>query len=208
MMIRNLFNELVRKPVGRRSFISYGKGPEGEEVMIDIREARRIPVATFLVLMGTLPVVMGLFSVIYGVDSLQVNSANCLSNGWYIVCFGVLCGSCLNRFLQTTVYGLVHPRFYSPLSARFFQSFFRKYPTLRFLEEGNGRIVHVRTANLLAHGIGGYIPLLLGFVTGDISLCYLSLLSVMCFLDEIRLVWRLRHCSGQALCSGQADDNH
>lgn len=68
------------------------------------------------------------------------------------------------------------------------------------------RIIHFRIANILAHWVCGYIPLLLGFIIGDISICYFGLLSIMFFFDETSLVWRLRRYSGQTLCSYKSDE--
>ena len=154
---------------GKGTLISYGRGPEGEEVMIDITEPKRINLKAIIAFIIILPVMMWLFSAIYGTDSLNVTSENYFSKGRYVVFSSVLCGILLNWLIQA--------------------------------------IVHFRIANILAHCVCGYIPLLLGFIIGDISICYFGLLSIMFFFDETSIVWRLRHYSGQALCRYKADEN-
>lgn len=73
-----------------RALISYGRGPEGEEVMIDITESRRINVTVIIAFLIILPLVMLLFSAIYGAESLKVTSANYFPKGWCIILVGLL----------------------------------------------------------------------------------------------------------------------
>lgn len=186
---------------GKGTLISYGRGPEGEEVMIDITEPKRINLKAIAVFIIILPVMMWLFSVIYGIDSLNVTSENYFSKGRYVIFASVLCGILLNWLIQAVVYIIINPRSYSK-----FAVIYNKHNyTVRLFYKGDMRIIHFRIANILAHCVCGYIPLLLGFIIGDISICYFGLLSIMFFFDETSIVWRLRHYSGKALCRYKAD---
>ena len=186
---------------GKGTLISYGRGPEGEEVMIDITEPKRINLKAIVAFIIILPVMMWLFSAIYGTESLNVTSENYFSKGRYVVFSSVLCGILLNWLIQAVVYIIINPRSYS----KFAVIHNKRNHTIRFFYKGDMRIVHFRIANILAHWICGYIPLLLGFIIGDISICYFGLLSIIFFFDETSLVWRLRRYSGQALCRYKAD---
>ena len=187
---------------GKGTLISYGRGSEGEEVMIDFTEPKRINLKAIVAFIIILPVMMWLFSVIYGVDSLNVTSENYFSKGRYVVFSSVLCGILLNWLIQAIVYIIINPRSYS----KFAVIHNKRNHTIRFFYNGDMRIVHFRIANILAHWICGYIPLLLGFIIGDISICYFGILSIMFFFDETSLVWRLRRYSGQTLCSYKSDE--
>lgn len=196
-------NELFhKKSVRRKALISYGRGPNGEEVMINITETKRINVKAAVAFIILLPVMMWLFSAIYGVDSLNVTSENYFSKARYIIFSSVLCGILLNWLIQAVVYIIINPRPYGKFSV----IHNKRNHTIRFFYKGEMRIIHFRIANILAHCVCGYIPLLLGFMTGDISICYLGFLSIMFFCDETSLVWRLRHYSGQTLCSYKSDE--
>ncbi len=186
---------------GKGTLISYGRGPEGEEVMIDITEPKRINLKAIVAFIIILPVMMWLFSAIYGTESLNVTSENYFSKGRYVVFSSVLCGILLNWLIQAVVYIIINPRSYS----KFAVIHNKRNHTIRFFYKGDMRIVHFRIANILAHWICGYIPLLLGFIIGDISICYFGLLSIIFFFDETSLVWRLRRYSGQALCRYKSD---
>ena len=187
---------------GKGTLISYGRGSEGEEVMIDITEPKRINLKAIIAFIIILPVMMWLFSAIYGTESLNVTSENYFSKGRYVVFSSVLCGILLNWLIQAIVYIIINPRSYS----KFAVIHNKRNHTIRFFYKGDMRIIHFRIANILAHWICGYIPLLLGFIIGDISICYFGLLSIMFFFDETSIVWRLRHYSGQALCSYKSDE--
>ena len=186
---------------GKGTLISSGRGPEGEEVMIDITEPKRINLKAIVAFIIILPVMMWLFSAIYGTESLNVTSENYFSKGRYVVFSSVLCGILLNWLIQAVVYIIINPRSYS----KFAVIHNKRNHTIRFFYKGDMRIVHFRIANILAHWICGYIPLLLGFIIGDISICYFGLLSIIFFFDETSLVWRLRRYSGQALCRYKSD---
>ena len=194
--------QINKESVQRKALISYGRGPEGEEVMIDITEPKRINVKAIIAFIIILPVMMWLFSVIYGIDSLNVTSENYFSKGRYVIFSSVLCGILLNWLIQAIVYIIINPRSYS----KFAVIHNKRNHTIRFFYKGDMRIIHFRIANILAHCVCGYIPLLLGFIIGDISICYFGLLSIMFFFDETSIVWRLRHYSGQALCSYKSDE--
>ena len=194
--------QINKESVQRKALISYGRGPEGEEVMIDITEPKRINVKAIIAFIIILPVMMWLFSVIYGIDSLNVTSENYFSKGRYVIFSSVLCGILLNWLIQAIVYIIINPRSYS----KFAVIHNKRNHTIRFFYKGDMRIIHFRIANILAHCVCGYIPLLLGFIIGDISICYFGLLSIMFFFDETSLVWRLRRYSGQTLCSYKSDE--
>ena len=191
-----------RKTNRHKALISYGRGPEGEEVMINITEPKRINVKTIVAFVIILSVIMWMFSTIYGVDSLNVTSANYFSKGRYVIFSSVLCGILLNWLIQAIIYIIINPRSYS----KFAVIHNKRNHTIRFFYEGDMRVIHFRIANILAHWICGYIPLLLGFIIEDISVCYFGLLSIMFFFDETSLVWRLRLYSGKALCSYKSDE--
>lgn len=195
--------QINKESVQRKALISYGRGPEGEEVMIDITEPKRINVKAIIAFIIILPVMMWLFSVIYGIDSLNVTSENYFSKGRYVIFSSVLCGILLNWLIQAIVYIIINPRSYS----KFAVIHNKRNHTIRFFYKGDMRIIHFRIANILAHCICGYIPLLSGFIIGDVSVCYFGLLSMMFFFDETSLVWRLRRYSGQALCRYKTDEN-
>ena len=194
--------QINKESVQRKALISYGRGPEGEEVMIDITEPKRINVKAIIAFIIILPVMMWLFSVIYGIDSLNVTSENYFSKGRYVIFSSVLCGILLNWLIQAVVYIIINPRSYS----KFAVIHNKRNHTIRFFYKGDMRIIHFRIANILAHCVCGYIPLLLGFIIGDISICYFGLLSIMFFFDETSIVWRLRRYSGQTLCSYKSDE--
>ncbi|MCF2580811.1 hypothetical protein [Bacteroides caecigallinarum] len=186
---------------GKGTLILYGRGSEGEEVMIDITEPKRINLKAIVAFIIILPVMMWLFSAIYGTESLNVTSENYFSKGRYVVFSSVLCGILLNWLIQAIVYIIINPRSYS----KFAVIHNKRNHTIRFFYKGDVRIIHFRIANILAHCVCGYIPLLLGFIIGDISICYFGLLSIVFFFDETSLVWRLRRYSGQALCRYKSD---
>lgn len=105
--------QINKESVQRKALISYGRGPEGEEVMIDITEPKRINVKAIIAFIIILPVMMWLFSVIYGIDSLNVTSENYFSKGRYVIFSSVLCGILLNWLIQAIVYIIINPRSYS-----------------------------------------------------------------------------------------------
>lgn len=186
---------------GKGTLISYGRGPEGEEVMIDITESKRIEVKTLAAFIIICPIIMFLFYSIYGIESMDVTSGKYFNKGEYLILSSVLCGILLNWLIQAIVYIIINPRSYSKFAVRYN----KHNHTIRFFYKGDMRIIHFRIANILAHWICGYIPLLLGFIIGDISICYFGILSIMFFFDETSLVWRLRRYSGQALCRYKSD---
>lgn len=188
---------------GKGTLISYGRGPEGEEVMIDITESKRIEVKTLAAFIIICPIIMFLFYSIYGIESMDVTSGKYFNKGEYLILSSVLCGILLNWLIQAVVYIIINPRSYK----RFAVVYNKRNHTIRFFYKGDMRIIHFRIANILAHCVCGYIPLLLGFIIGDISICYFGLLSIMFFFDETSIVWRLRRYSGKALCRYKADEN-
>ena len=192
--------QINKESVQRKALISYGRGPEGEEVMIDITEPKRINVKAIIAFIIILPV-MWLFSVIYGIDSLNVTSENYFSKGRYVIFSSVLCGILLNWLIQAIVYIIINPRSYS----KFAVIHNKRNHTIRFFYNGDMRIVHLRLGSIPAPWLCGSIPLVLGCIIGDSSLGYFVLLSIMFFFDETSLVWRLRHYSGQALCRYKSD---
>lgn len=195
--------ELFYKETPRqKALISYGRGPEGEEVMIDITESKRIEVKTLAAFIIICPIIMFLFYSIYGIESMDVTSGKYFNKGEYLILSSVLCGILLNWLIQAVVYIIINPRSYK----RFAVVYNKRNHTIRFFYKGDMRIIHFRIANILAHWICGYIPLLLGFIIGDISVCYFGLLSIMFFFEETSLVWRLRRYSGQTLCSYKSDE--
>lgn len=185
----------------RKALISYGRGPEGEEVVMNITEPKLINVKMVLAFIIILPVIILPFSAIYGIESLDVTSGKYFSKSEYVILSSLFCGIILNWLIQAVVYIIVNPRSYRKFAVRYN----KHNHTIRFFYKGDMRIIHFRTANILAHCVCGYIPLLLGFIIGDISICYFGILSIMFFFDEISLVWKLRHYSGQALCRYKAD---
>lgn len=186
---------------GKGTLISYGRGPEGEEVMIDITESKRIEVKTLAAFIIICPIIMFLFYSIYGIESMDVTSGKYFNKGEYLILSSVLCGILLNWLIQAVVYIIINPRSYN----RFAVVYNKRNHTIRFFYKGDMRVIHFRIANILAHWICGYIPLLLGFIIGDISICYFGILSIMFFFDETSLVWRLRRYSGQAFCRYKSD---
>ena len=142
-----------KESVRRKALISYGRGPEGEEVMIDITEPKRINVKAIIAFIIILPVMMWLFSVIYGIDSLNVTSENYFSKGRYVIFSSVLCGILLNWLIQAIVYIIINPRSYS----KFAVIHNKRNHTIRFFYKGDVRIIHFRIANILAHCVCGYI---------------------------------------------------
>ena len=54
--------QINKESVQRKALISYGRGPEGEEVMIDITEPKRINVKAIIAFIIILPVMMWLNS--------------------------------------------------------------------------------------------------------------------------------------------------
>lgn len=118
----------------------------------------------------------GAFSAVYGVDSLNVTSENCFSRGKYLVLSSFVCGVLVNWLLQSVVYILIHPAAYRMLKIRYNK---RNY-TFRLFHKGNLKIRHFRIANMLAHSLCGYIPLIAGFVVGDVSICYFAF-CLFCF---------------------------
>ena len=98
---------------GKGTLISYGRGSEGEEVMIDFTEPKRINLKAIVAFIIILPVMMWLFSAIYGTESLNVTSENYFSKGRYVVFSSVLCGILLNWLIQAVVYIIINPRSYS-----------------------------------------------------------------------------------------------
>ena len=93
-----------------------------------------------------LPVMMWLFSAIYGTESLNVTSENYFSKGRYVVFSSVLCGILLNWLIQAIVYIIINPRSYS----KFAVIHNKRNHTIRFFYKGDMRIVHFRIANILA----------------------------------------------------------
>ena len=199
-LLKHLF---IRKSSSfKGTMISYGRGPEGEEVIIDITEPQRINLKMIGAFIIVLPVVMVLFSGIYGIDSLHVTPDSFFTKGKYVIFAGLISGVLVNWLLQSAVYVFIRPVSYRMLAIKYN----KRNHTFRLFHKGNLRIRHFRMANILAHCLCGYIPLIAGFILGDISICYFALLSIMFFFDEISLVWRLRHYNGQAICRYKADE--
>jgi hypothetical protein len=171
--------------------------------MIDITESKRTNLKIIVAFIIIFPAIILLFSAIYGFESLDITSGTYFSKSKDLIFSSVLCGILLNWLIQAVVYVIVSPK----SDRKFATRFFKHYNTLRFFCEGNLKVIHFRIANILAHCICGYIPLLSGFIIGDVSVCYFGLLSMMFFFDETSLVWRLRRYSGQALCRYKGDEN-
>ena len=130
---------------GKGTLISYGRGPEGEEVMIDITEPKRINLKAIVAFIIILPVMMWLFSAIYGTESLNVTSENYFSKGRYVVFSSVLCGILLNWLIQAVVYIIINPRSYSKIAV----IHNKRNHNIRFFFKGDMRIVDFRIANIL-----------------------------------------------------------
>ena len=82
-LFKYLFSRKSASPKG--TVISYGRGPEGEEVIIDITETKHINLKVIITFFCLLSSQMALFSAVYGVDSLNVTSENCSAGAstWY-----------------------------------------------------------------------------------------------------------------------------
>lgn len=102
--------QINKESVRRKALISYGRGPEGEEVMIDITESKRTNLKIIVAFIIIFPVIILLFSAIYGFESLDITSGTYFSKSKDLIFSSVLCGILLNWLIQAVVYIIVNPR--------------------------------------------------------------------------------------------------
>ena len=121
---------------GKGTLISYGRGPEGEEVMIDITEPKHINLKVIVIFIIIFPVILFLFYAVHGIESMDVTSGKFFSKGEYLILSSLLCGILLNWLIQAVVYIIINPRSYSK-----FAVIYNKHNyTVRLFYKGDMRI--------------------------------------------------------------------
>lgn len=196
--------QINKESVRRKALISYGRGPEGEEVYIEKNELNRITP----ILWGFIfPIIaFFLFYAIYDMDTIKTSlKEREYFMGPYSIIFIIGLGSVLaifvNWFVQLIMFLLLNSCNYKSLCIRYN----KKSTSIRLYYKIPMKLWKFRTVYITAHILSAYLPLVIGFIMKDMAISLASALAATNFFDETYILWRLRRYSGQTLCSYKSD---
>ena len=196
--------QINKESVRRKALISYGRGPEGEEVYIEKNEFNRITP----ILWGFIFTVIAfiLFYVVYDIDTIKMSlkERECFMNPFsiiFIMGLGNILAIFVNWFVQLIMFLLLNSWNYKSLCIRYN----KKSTSMRLDYKEPMKLWKFRAVYITAHILSAYLPMVIGFIMKDMAISLASAFAIAFFFDETSLVWRLRHYSGQALCRYKVD---
>lgn len=194
-----------KESVRRKALISYGRGPEGEEVYIEKNEFNRITP----ILWGFIfPVIaFFLFYVVYDMDTIKTSlkARECFMNPFsiiFILGLGSILAIFVNWFVQLMMFLLLNSWNYKSLCIKYN----KQSTSMRLDYKIPMKLWKFRTVYITAHILSAYLPLVIGFIMKDMAISLASAFAAASFFDETYILWRLRRYSGQALCRYKSDE--
>lgn len=184
--------------------ISYGRGPEGEEVYIEKNEFNRITPILWGFIFPVIAFI--LFYVVYDIDTIKMSlkERECFMNPFsiiFIMGLGNILAIFVNWFVQLIMFLLLNSWNYKSLCIRYN----KKSTSMRLDYKEPMKLWKFRAVYITAHILSAYLPMVIGFIMKDMAISLASAFAIAFFFDETSLVWRLRHYSGQALCRYKVD---
>ena len=196
--------QINKESVRRKALISYGRGPEGEEVYIEKNEFNRITPILWGFIFPVIAFI--LFYVVYDIDTIKMSlkERECFMNPFsiiFIMGLGNILAIFVNWFVQLIMFLLLNSWNYKSLCIRYN----KKSTSIRLDYKIPMKLWKFRAVYITAHILSAYLPLVIGFIMKDMAISLASAFAIAFFFDETSLVWRLRHYSGQALCRYKVD---
>ena len=196
--------QINKESVRRKALISYGRGPEGEEVYIEKNEFNRITPILWGFIFPVIAFI--LFYVVYDIDTIKMSlkERECFMNPFsiiFIMGLGNILAIFVNWFVQLIMFLLLNSWNYKSLCIRYN----KKNTSMRLDYKEPMKLWKFRAVYITAHILSAYLPMVIGFIMKDMAISLASAFAIAFFFDETSLVWRLRHYSGQALCRYKVD---
>lgn len=196
--------QINKESVRRKALISYGRGPEGEEVYIEKNELNRITPILWGFIFPVIAFI--LFYVVYDIDTIKMSlkERECFMNPFsiiFIMGLGNILAIFVNWFVQLIMFLLLNSWNYKSLCIRYN----KKSTSMRLDYKEPMKLWKFRAVYITAHILSAYLPMVIGFIMKDMAISLASAFAIAFFFDETSLVWRLRHYSGQALCRYKVD---
>lgn len=196
--------QINKESVRRKALISYGRGPEGEEVYIEKNELNRITPILWGFIFPVIAFI--LFYVVYDIDTIKMSlkERECFMNPFsiiFIMGLGNILAIFVNWFVQLIMFLLLNSWHYKSLCIRYN----KKSTSMRLDYKEPMKLWKFRAVYITAHILSAYLPMVIGFIMKDMAISLASAFAIAFFFDETSLVWRLRHYSGQALCRYKVD---
>ena len=196
--------QINKESVRRKALISYGRGPEGEEVYIEKNEFNRITPILWGFIFPVIAFI--LFYVVYDIDTIKMSlkERECFMNPFsiiFIMGLGNILAIFVNWFVQLIMSLLLNSWNYKSLCIRYN----KKSTSMRLDYKEPMKLWKFRAVYITAHILSAYLPMVIGFIMKDMAISLASAFAIAFFFDETSLVWRLRHYSGQALCRYKVD---
>lgn len=193
-----------KESVRRKALISYGRGPEGEEVYIEKNEFNRITPILWGFIFPVIAFI--LFYVVYDIDTIKTSlkDRECFMNPFsiiFIMGLGNILAIFVNWFVQLIMFLLLNSWNYKSLCIRYN----KKSTSMRLDYKKPMRLWKFRAVYITAHILSAYLPMVIGFIMKDMAISLASAFAIAFFFDETYILWRLRHYSGQALCRYKVD---
>ena len=196
--------QINKESVRRKALISYGRGPEGEEVYIEKNEFNRITPILWGFIFPVIAFI--LFYVVYDIDTIKMSlkERECFMNPFsiiFIMGLGNILAIFVNWFVQLIMFLLLNSWNYKSLCIRYN----KKSTSMRLDYKEPMKLWKFRAVYITAHILSAYLPMVIGFIMKDMAISLASAFAIAFFFDATSLVWRLRHYSGQALCRYKVD---
>ena len=196
--------QINKESVRRKALISYGRGPEGEEVYIEKNEFNRITPILWGFIFPVIAFI--LFYVVYDIDTIKMSlkERECFMNPFsiiFIMGLGNILAIFVNWFVQLIMFLLLNSWNYKSLCIKYN----KKSTSMRLDYKEPMKLWKFRAVYITAHILSAYLPMVIGFIMKDMAISLASAFAIAFFFDETSLVWRLRHYSGQALCRYKVD---
>lgn len=193
-----------KESVRRKALISYGRGPEGEEVYIEKNEFNRITPILWGFIFPVIAFI--LFYVVYDIDTIKMSlkERECFMNPFsiiFIIGLGNILAIFVNWFVQLIMFLLLNSWNYKSLCIRYN----KKSTSMRLDYKKPMKLWKFRAVYITAHILSAYLPMVIGFIMKDMAISLASAFAIAFFFDETYILWRLRHYSGQALCRYKVD---
>lgn len=203
--MRTAEKQINKESVRRKALISYGRGPEGEEVFIEKNELSRITSIFWGLIFPVIAFI--LFYAIYDMDTIKTSlkERECFMNPYsifFIMILGGVLAILVNWFVQLMMFLLLNSWNYKSLCIRYN----KKSTSMRLDYKEPMKLWKFRTVYITAHILSAYLPLVIGFIMKDMAVYLASALAATYFFDETYILWKLRRYSGQALCSYKNDE--
>lgn len=194
-----------KKSVQRKALISYGRGPEGEEIYIEKNEFNRITPILWGFIFPVIAFV--LFYAIYDMDTIKTSlkDRECFMNPFsiiFVMGLGSILAIFVNWFVQLIMFLLLNSWNYKYLCIRYN----KKSTSIRLDYKIPMKLWKFRAVYITAHILSVYLPLVIGFIMKDMAISLASAFAAAFFFDETYILWRLRRYSRKALCSYKSDE--